>query len=119
MPISEWPQLESNQEIDPAIAKEEKVSIDPTYVLVGKQIPAGKITPLLSTEWFSTKTKSLRTYAWILRFVSNMKAVIGKQEPNLGPLEGVELRCAENHKLRVVQDECFLKKSSILRIKGE
>ena len=116
--ISEWPQLESKQEIDPAIAKEEKVSIEPTHVLVGKQIPAGKITPFLSIERFSTKTKLLQKYAWILRFVSNMKAAVGKQEPNLGPLEGVELRCAKKHIIRVVQDECFSKEIGYFKKKG-
>ena len=47
-----------------------------------------------------------------------MKAVVGKQEPHLGPLEGVELRCAENHILRVVQDGCFSKEIEYIKNKG-
>ena len=76
LPLSEWPKLETNQEIDPAVAAEEKVSIEPIHVLVGQQIPVTKTTPVVSIERFSTKTKLLRTYTWILRFVSNLKATI-------------------------------------------
>ena len=47
-----------------------------------------------------------------------MKAVVGKQEPNLGPLEGVELRCAESNIIRVVQDECISKEIEYTKKKG-
>ena len=118
LPFSEWPKLEKNQEIDPAVAAE-KVSIEPVHVLVSKQDSVEKTTPLVSIERFSNKTRLLRTYAWILRFVSNLKAAINKQEPKLGPLEGTELRCAENLVIKAVQAECFSKEIEFIASKSK
>ena len=88
-------------------------------MLIGKQIPVTKTRPVVSIERFSTKTRLLRTYAWILRFVSNLKAAINRQEPKLGPLEGTELRCAENYVIRAVQAECFSKEIEFIARKSK
>ena len=115
LPFSEWPQLESNQEVDPAVAAEEKVRIEATHVFVGKQATVDMETPLVSMERFSTKTRLLRVFAWVLRYVSNLKAIVNKEALKLCPLGGEELRCAENIVIREVQRECFLKEIEFIQ----
>ena len=115
LPFSEWPHLESNQEGDPAVAAEEKVRIEATHVFVGKQATIDMETPLVSMERFSTKTRLLRVYAWVLRYVSNLKAIVKKEALKLCPLGGEELRCSENIVIREAQRECFSKEIEFIQ----
>ena len=78
-------------------------------MFIGKQSTVDMATPLVSIERFSTKSRLLRVYAWVLRFVSHLKTIVSKKAPKLCPLGGKELRCAENVVIREVQRECFAK----------
>ena len=115
LPFSEWPQLDSNQEVDPAVAAEEKVRIEATHVFVGKQATVDMEILVISMDRFSTKTRLVRVYAWVLRFVTTLKAIVNKEALKLCPLGGKELRCADNVVIRDVERECFSKEIEFIQ----
>lgn len=114
----EWPKAPCGSELEIEVAMKEKLKTEPniTHAMVtserGSQPHIEKVVEL---ERFSDKGKLLRTMAWVVRFVSNLKRSVNKEELNKEKMVSVtEINAAEIILVRSIQGEFFPNEISYL-----
>ena len=74
---------------------------------------------IIAIERFSSKTKLLRTMAWVLRFIAKLKAKVSKSNLNIehesDTLTSNEIEHAEKTILKQVQNESFVEEIEYLK----
>ena len=114
---SHWPEQSLNSN-NPRAAFEEtpKTFIDKTHVL---SINEKEKTQIVSVERFSSKTKLIRTVAWVLRFIRKLKEKISKSNVRVyeETLDSEEISRAEKIVLKQIQKETFSEEINYLRNK--
>lgn len=109
----EWPKAPNGSELEIEVAMKEKLKTVPniTRVMVASQIGSPpRIDEVIKLERFSDKGRLLRTLAWVLRFVSNLKHSVQKEEVNKEKMVSVsEVNAAEIMLVRSIQNESFAK----------
>ena len=74
---------------------------------------------IIAIERFSSKTKLLRTMAWVLRFIAKLKAKVSKSNLNIehesDTLTSSEIEHAEKTILKQVQNESFVEEIEYLK----
>ena len=106
-----WPKSPSGSELESESAMKEKLKNDPKIthsMLVSDISSQPRIDKILDLSRFSTKGKLLRTIAWVMRFVSNLKSAREKSQLNKEEQVSVsEANNAENCLIRSIQSEAF------------
>ena len=114
---SHWPEQSLNSN-NPIAAFEETPNTftDKTDVL---SINENEKTQIVSVERFSSKTKLIRTVAWVLRFIRKLKEKISKSNANVyeEPFDSEEISRAEKIVLQQIQKEMFSEEIKYLRNK--
>ncbi len=106
----EWPTLPGNSELEVENAMKEKRKSDPnvTHALLTSSISLGNIKDIIDIEIFSDKGKLMRTFAWVLRFIKNVKSAANKESLNKEAIISVlEMNSAEKKVIRFIKNECF------------
>eukprot|EP00112_Aurelia_sp_Birch-Aquarium-sp1_P002090 Seg1227.8 transcript_id=Seg1227.8/GoldUCD/mRNA.D3Y31 product="hypothetical protein" protein_id=Seg1227.8/GoldUCD/D3Y31 len=108
-----WPKSPSGSELESESAMKEKLKNDPkiTYaMLISDTGSQPQIDKILDLTRFSSKGKLLRSIAWVIRFVSNLKCKVSNKDSNTGnQVSTDEIARAENILIRSVQHEAFSK----------
>ena len=106
-----WPKSPSGSKLESESAMKEKLKNDPKIthsMLVSDISSQPRIDKILDLSRFSTKGKLLRTIAWVMRFVSNLKSAREKSQLNKEEQVSVsEANNAENCLIRSIQSEAF------------
>ena len=106
-----WPRNPLGKDLESSPAMAEKVKHDPIIthaMLSAESYPQYRIHQILDTSRFSKKGKLLRTIAWIMRFISNLKSAMKKEELSKGENISVsEINEAEIVLIRSLQSEVF------------
>ena len=117
---SEWPRGPTEAELEESdIALSEKVKNEPviTHAMLTreKKVPI-QVDKVVDLNRFSTKGKLLRSIAWVLRFIGNLKCKVNNKDTNTDNQVSVdELERAENLMIATIQHEAFSKEISYLR----
>ena len=121
LPFSEWPTVDKCQVIEESAAYSEKIKnpVEITYAMVSMQDEIGSITNIVDLQRFSSKRKLIRTIAWMLRFVHNVKAALHKK-PNVVEKEVSvnEIESAERLLIRDIQRNEFKEEVQFLLSKS-
>ena len=111
MDSREWPKAPIGSELETEVAMKEKLKTEPNIthaMVVSERGSQPHIEKVVDLERFSDKGKLLRTMAWVLRFVSNLKRYVNKEELNKEKLVSVtEINAAEIMLVRSIQGESF------------
>ena len=117
---SEWPRAPTEAELrENDTALKEKVKHEPTitHAMLAreKEVPI-QVNKILDLSRFSSKGKLLRSMAWVLRFVDNVKCKVNCKDTNTNNQVSIdELERAENIMIRSIQQEAFSKEISYLQ----
>ena len=118
LPSMEWPsqQESSSNAINDSIALQEKVKLEPNVTHVLSGMKGSNIENVICFETFSTQGKLLRVFAWVQRFVSNLKATLNHQKVNKeNQLTAPEISNSEVTLIHFIQSEAFKKEIEYLR----
>ena len=101
------------------MALEEKLKNEPTitHAMLSreKEVPM-QVNKIIDINRFSRKGKLLRSIAWALRFVDNLKCKVNSKDNNTSKLVRTdELERAENLMIRSIQHKAFRKEISYLQ----
>jgi len=101
------------------MALEEKLKNEPTVMHAmlsrEKEVPI-QVNKIIDVNRFSRKGKLLRSIAWALRFVDNLKCKVNSKDNNTSKLVRTdELERAENLMIRSIQHKAFRKEISYLQ----
>ena len=117
----EWPRAPTEAEIgENDTALKEKLKSEPTIthamLTTGeKEVPI-QVNRIIDLDRFSSKGKVLRSIAWVLRFVDNLKCKVNGKVTNTNKqVSMVELERAESLIIRSIQHEAFNKEISYLQ----
>ena len=117
----EWPKIPcgSDLELDVAMKEQLKTQFKNTHAILTTE---NKLPPRLENiidfDRHSNKGRILRTVAWVLRFVSNLKAAVSKGDINREQIASVsEISQAEMILIRSIQREAFAKEIRYLSSK--
>ena len=103
----DWPKFEANEKTSTGIEEQKRSAV----LLVKITQPRGIISSILDIKVFGTAERLFRVTAWILRFISNIKAKVkkGKHCRSTSDLNVVELEEAE--RVWVKEAQAVLKRS--------
>ena len=103
-----WPEPPGNSELEIEKAMIEKLKNQPEVthtILTQSDVDMKEI---IKIERFSSKGKLVRTFAWVLRFINNMKSIITNKKLNKDEIvSATECRYAETTLTQLIQSECF------------
>ena len=106
-----WPKSPLRSEFDLSQAMAEKLKHEPnvTHAMLSAHVYLQpRIHHIIDISRFGNKNKVLRTIAWIMRFVSNLKSAIRKEELNKeDKIDILEINEAESILVRSIQSEEF------------
>ena len=109
----EWPKLScgSEFEVDVAMKEQLKTQCKVTHtIFTAENRSQPRVDKIVDLDRFSNKGKLLRTVAWVLRFTSNLKAAIKKDDINREEMVTVsEIDQAELVLVQSIQAESFSK----------
>ena len=117
---SEWPRGPTEAELEESdITLSEKVKNEPviTHAMLTreKKVPI-QVDKVVDLNRFSTKGKLLRSIAWVLRFIGNLKCKVNNKDINTDNQVSVdELERVENLMIITIQHEAFSKEILYLR----
>ena len=117
---SEWPRALTEAELgENDTALEEKLKNEPTIMHAmlsrEKEVPI-QVNKIIDVNRFSRKGKLLRSIAWALRFVDNLKCKVNSKDKNTNKQVSTdELERAKNLMIRSIQHEAFSKEISYLQ----
>ena len=107
----EWPKLScgSEFEVDVAMKEQLKTQCRVTHsIFTAENRSQPRVDKIVELDRFSNKGKLLRTVAWVLRFTSNLKAAIKKDDINREEMVTVsEINQAELVLVQSIQAESF------------
>ena len=105
----DWPGQKTEDELGSKDAMEEKVKYEPTvtHAMISAATKA-QLSNVFEMSRFSSKGKLLRTLAWVLRFIKNLKSVVIKKPLNLErQVSATETEDAEKMLIRSIQGDTF------------
>ena len=113
---SKWPKIPNTFETKEAYDELVKITPKVTHALAVETLSEPKF---IEFERFSSKTRLVRTFAWVLRFIEILKQRLKKEvvsEELQETLTVNELNRAENLIIRFVQSESFANEKAYLEI---
>ena len=109
-PPSEWPTVDRGKVIEEnaAYSEEIKSQIQVTHAMVNMQDEMSSVTNIIELQRFSSKRRLVRTIAWVLRFVHNVKAAVSSKKSDIDKELNVnEIETAERLLIRDIQRNEF------------
>ena len=117
-PFEEWPK-QINLGIERYKTDEEKVQVPVTISLVSEVSEERIILNVVDVQRYSSLVKLRRTVAWVMRFVSNLKALVGKKSRNVEKhVSAEETNSAEVMLIKDIQRRGFSKEFEFMQSKG-
>ena len=121
-PPSEWPTVDRGKVIETSAAYSEEIKspIQVTHAMVSMQDEMSSVTNIIELQRFSSKRRLVRTVAWVLRFVHNVKSAISRKDINIEKELNVnEIDNAERLLIRDIQFIEFKEEVQFLLSKGK
>ena len=97
-PPSEWPAVDRGKVIETSAAYSEEIKspIQVTHAMVNMQDEIRSVTNIIELQRFSSKRRLVRTVAWVLRFVHNVKSAVSSKDINIEKELNVEIEGVVN-----------------------
>ena len=117
-PFEEWPR-QINIGIEGYKTDEERVQVPVTVPLVSEVSEERNILNVVDIQRYSSLVKLRRTVAWVMRFVSNLQALVGKKSRNVEKyVSAEETHSAEVMLIKDIQKRAFGKELEFIQSKG-
>ena len=117
-PFEEWPR-QINIGIEGYKTDEERVQVPVTVSLVSEVSEERNILNVVDIQRYSSLVKLRRTVAWVMRFVSNLQALVGKKSRNVEKyVSAEETHSAEVMLIKDIQKRAFGKELEFIQSKG-